>query len=126
MTASSSESSALGTSRDDIPHSTNEMPAPLPDVLTEIHSRKLSLPALSAVQAEPQAGFGAEQWGWALPILQLLLRLSLVSGLRMPEQLPDICQTQRFLLFVWRNGLHSLKGKIPFAGIHAVSRNTRI
>lgn len=94
------------------------MLAPFPDVLTKIHSRELSLPALS--------GLGAEEWGWPLPILQLLLRLSLVSGLRMPEQLPDICQTQRFLLFVWRNGLHSLKGKNPFAGIHVVSRNTRI
>lgn len=125
---------ALGGSRDDIPHSTNEMLAQFPDVLTKIHSKKLSLPALShamaAVQAEPPDWVW--NWGeplpahWALPILQLLLRLSPGSGPRMPEQLPGICQTQRFLLFLWRNGLHSLKGRNPFAGIHVVSRNTRI
>lgn len=125
---------ALGGSRDDIPHSTNEMLAQFPDGLTKIHSKKLSLPALShamaAVQAEPTDWVW--NWGvplpahWALPILQLLLRLSPVSGPRMPEQLPGVCQTQRFLLFLWRNGLHSLKGRNPFAGIHVVSRNTRI
>lgn len=35
---------AFGASRDDIPHTTNEMLAQLPDVLTKIHSKKLSLP----------------------------------------------------------------------------------
>lgn len=77
----------------------------------------------------PQAGVGTESAlaaHWALPILQLLLRLSPVSGPRMPEQLPGICQTQTFLVFLWRYGLHSLKGKNPFAGIHVASRNTRI
>lgn len=58
---------ALGASRDDIPHSTNEMLAQFPDVLTRIHSKKLSLPALSHARAAEQAEHTGWGWNWECP-----------------------------------------------------------
>ena len=83
---------AFGASRDDMPRSINGMPTQFSDVLTKVHSKKLSLPAFSHVSG-CSAGCPPRtvcELGSAPPspagtahyqiILQLLFRLSFASG----------------------------------------------